>query len=353
MTSRSDTFRHRVQLVLGIAIVGALLASGVALAANASTSSTGDQVSSGGDRIEATAAPTGELTMAVDNHTTDNVSEAAAEMPVPEPGDPYFEAEDPDGEWISYVNPRDEYRNPYLGDGSGKLCVTMVNEAGEPITGESIPGTSVTVPTGSSIEWHTRADPFVVEYSLTEHYDRPLDSDQFGTSDDIPQGDGYLDSHCMEWHGLSETDSVSYGEVEIDGEYADHVDVVGYIQQAHAAWDTDVDPIGDAVSYEEAGGGWTYEENASHGQAVVVLQLDPPEDEGDGDENGSEDRSDDTGGADDSDDTDDANEDADSVVVGGDSDDTEYESDDGMPGFGVLVAVLALSIGLFVTRRLG
>jgi hypothetical protein len=116
-----------------------------------------------------------------------------------------------------------------------------------------------------------------VEYPLTENYDRPLDADQFGTTSDLPQGDGYLDSHCIEVHGLPEDGTVEYGEAQIDGEHADQIEVVGYIQQAHEAWDTDTDPIDDAESYEEAGGGWTYETDASHGQVVVVLQLDAAE----------------------------------------------------------------------------
>ena len=36
----------------------------------------------------------------------------------------------------------------------------------------------------------------------------------------------------------------------------------------------DVDPIEDAQSYDEAGGGWTMYPGVSHGQVVVVLQLD-------------------------------------------------------------------------------
>lgn len=203
----------------------------------------------------------------------ESVSEDGYYEEVPERGDPYFEAEASDGSWISYVNPRDGYRSPYLGDGSGKICVALYNQAGEPIVGESVPGTTVTIPTGDSLSWHSAADPMTVQYPLTDEYTRPLDADQFGTTDDLPQGDGYLDSHCIEFHGLPENGTISYGEVEIDGPYTDQIEVVGYIQQAHRAWDSDVDPIDDAVSYEDAGGGWTYEPDASHGQVVVVLQL--------------------------------------------------------------------------------
>ncbi|WP_436344027.1 PGF-CTERM sorting domain-containing protein [Natronorubrum sp. FCH18a] len=203
----------------------------------------------------------------------DDVSEDAYEEPVPEEGDLYHEETADDGSWISYVNPRDEYRDPYLDDGSGKICVTLVNEAGEPVVGESVPNTSVTIPTGEPLDWHSEADPFVVEFPMTDHYTRPLDADQFGTNPDLPHGDGTLDSHCLEWHGLPEDETVEYGEAELEGAHADDIELVGYVQQTHEAWDADVDPIADAESYDATEGGWTYHPDGSHGQTVVVLQL--------------------------------------------------------------------------------
>ena len=340
---------------------------------------TGLLVSSGS--LEATSDP-----------GNDTVSEEAAELEVPEPGDPWFEAQAADGTWVSYINPRDEYRSPYLGDGSGKICVTLLNEAGDPIVGESVPGTTVTVPTGDSLDWHSYADPMTVQYPLTEHYDRPLDADQFGTADDVIQGDGYLDSHCLEIHGLSEDgDSVEYGEAIVEGAHADRIEIVGYIQQepAGTGWDSDVDPVDDAVSYEEAGGGWTYTPESSHGQVVIVLQLtgDAPADDGsddtgsddDGDDGTSDDSASDDGETDDTtgapgeeddggDDTagdenagsdDDASDDddADDESTGtdssqGEANDEDGSSDepdeDGLSGFGSLVALAAIT-GLLVT----
>ncbi|WP_117364812.1 PGF-CTERM sorting domain-containing protein [Natrarchaeobaculum sulfurireducens] len=225
---------------------------------------------------EADAASSTETTSPVQSSTTTDevgVSEEPYSEPVPEEGDPFFEAEASDGRWISYINPRDDYRSPYLGDGSGKICTALLNEAGDPVVGESIPNTTVTVDTGDELEWHDDADPFVVEYPLTTHYDRPLDADQFGTTAGLPQGDGYLDSHCLEWHGLPEDETVRYGEPTIDGDHADDVELVGVVEQPNDTWDSDVDPIGDAQPYEETGG-WTYYTDGSHGQAVVVLQLD-------------------------------------------------------------------------------
>ncbi|MEY7849645.1 PGF-CTERM sorting domain-containing protein [Natrarchaeobius sp. A-rgal3] len=280
------------------------------------------------------------------------VSEQTYVEPVPEPGDPYFEAAANDGSWISYTNPRDEYRMPYLGDGSGKLCVTLLNEAGEPVVGESVPDVTATVDTGDELEWHSDADPFVVEYPLTENYDRPLDADQFGTDRDLPQGDGYLDSHCFEWHGLPEDETVEYGEVELAGEDADRVEVVGYVQQAHDSWDTDVDPVAAAQPYEEAGG-WTYHPDGSHGQAVVVLQLDGEDLESaadDGDEGGADETI--TDGDETITDADDYGSPADSDDRSNDREETgSGDESDRMPGFGALVAVVALAVAALANRR--
>ncbi|ELY48871.1 PGF-CTERM sorting domain-containing protein [Natronolimnohabitans innermongolicus] len=273
-----------------------------------------------------------------------SVSEEAYVEPAPEQGELYYEASDPDGNWVSYINPRDEYRYPDLGDASGKLCVTLLNEAGDPIVGETVPDTTVTVPTGEELEWHSSADPMTVEYPVTENYDRPLDADQFGTTDDLPQGDGYMDSHCIEMHNQPEDATIEYGEAQIDGEHADDIEVVGYIQQAHDSWDSDVDPIEDAESYEEAGGGWTFQPEHSHGQAVIVLQLDRDGYDGgvDDPENGS------------SDDGETASNETDSAEPEIESESGESDDDDGddeMPGFGVAAALAALTAAVLVARR--
>lgn len=255
-----------------------------------------------------------------------NVSEEAYVEEVPKEGDPYFEAVASDGSWISYDNPRDEYRGPYLGEGSAKMCVALYNENGEPIVGESVPNTTVTIPTGEMLDWHSSADPITVKLPMTEHYDRPLDADQFGTSD-LPQGDGYLDSHCYEFHGLPEDATVEYGEVSIEGEHADRIDLVGYIQQEHEAWDSDTDPIADAESYDKAGGEWTYRSDGSHGQVVVVLQLNSSEDSSD--DSNDDDRNDRKQRDDESDqDTDEGIDDASETADGTDENETTDTTDE-------------------------
>jgi len=278
-------------------------------------------------------AATGAVSAQPDGNET--VSEEAHVQPAPEPGDPHYEAAADDGSWVSYENPRDEYREPYLGEGSGKMCVTLLNENGDPVIGESVPNTTVTIPTGGATTWHSEADPMTVEFPMDEHYEFPLDGDQFGTSPDVAQGDGYMDAHCLEFHGNAEDATLTYGEAQISGEYADRIDVVGYIQQVPKGdgWETDIDPIGAAEPYDEAGGGWTYNaaENMTHAQVVVVLQLDAPADERfDPTESNSTDPTD-------SQTTDDDGESA--------------SADDMMPGFGVLTAVIALSVAVFARYR--
>ncbi|MFA9504156.1 PGF-CTERM sorting domain-containing protein [Natrinema sp. H-ect1] len=284
------------------------------------------------------AAGSGAVAAQADPDDNGTVSEAAYVDPAPEKGDPYFEAAADDGSWVSYENPRDEYRSPYLGDGSGKVCVSLVNENGDPVIGESVPNTSVTVPTGGATTWHSDADPMTVQFPMDDHYEFPLDGDQFGTSPDVAQGDGYMDSHCLEFHGNPEDATLTYGEAEISGEYADRIDVAGYIQQEPAGdgWDTDIDPVAAAESYEEAGGGWTYNaaENSTHGQVVVVLQLDAPADERFDPDNSS-----------------DPPNGSDPASDGETGDDGDAESNDRMPGFGVVSALVALSVAVLARRR--
>lgn len=309
--SRSETTsggldRSIISVGVGIVVAGLVVVGGLALiSAFAATTTAGEP-----DTVSTVRA--------AEPTATENVTEPAYDEPVPEPGDPFFEDADEDAGWVSYVNPRDEYREPYLGDGSGKICVSLVNEAGEPIVGESVSDTSVTIGTGETLNWHSGADPFVVDFPLTDHYVRPYDADQFGTDPEFTHGDGVLDSHCLEWHGLPENATVQYDEVELEGEHADEIEVLGYVQQTHDTWDSDVDPVADAESYESTGGGWTYETDASHGQVVVVLQV------GDG------------------------NVQSDGVDT---DEDGLLDELDGWIGFGVVAALLALSAVTFARYR--
>ncbi len=200
------------------------------------------------------------------------VSEEAYIEPAPEEGDPFFEARAED--WISYLNPRDEYNPDGYGEGSGRICLTLLNEDGEPVVGESIPDTQFSMET-DGIDWHSSADPFTVEFPLTEHYDRPLDADQFGTSTDLPQGDGYMDAHCIEYHDVSETHALTYDDGVVTGANADAVDIVGYYDQI-GTWESDFDPLAEAEPYgTSASSDGIVEMNPdnSHAETLVVLQL--------------------------------------------------------------------------------
>ncbi|QRV17587.1 PGF-CTERM sorting domain-containing protein (plasmid) [Haloterrigena salifodinae] len=301
----------------------------------------------------ASSAPAADATAgasAQENETAQNVSEEAYVEPAPEEGELYYEASN--GDWVSYVNPRDEYRSPYLGDGSGKIGVTLLNEAGEPIVGKTVPNTTVTIPTGETTSWHSHADPVTVQFPLTEHYDRPLDADQFGTTDDLPQGDGYMDSHTIEMHGHPEDATIEYGEAQVSGEHADKIEVVGYIQKAHDTWETDIDPLEAAEPYEEAGGGWTYEPNGSHGQVIVVLQLDSDVTGADGGsavDDGTNDSTNSTDGENTSD-PDNETETSPSDETNGDDGNDDGGSSE-MPGFGVPAVVIALTVAALVAAR--
>ncbi|WP_226480017.1 PGF-CTERM sorting domain-containing protein [Natrinema amylolyticum] len=310
-------WRGLLALGLGLAVIGSLIATGAGASAGI-----------------------------VDPDSNSSVSEEEYVEPAPEPGDPYFEAAAEDGSWVSYENPRDEYRSPYLGDGSGKVCVTLVNENGDHVVGESVPNTSVTIPTNDVTSWHSHADPMTVQFPMTDHYDRPLDADQFGTSPDVAQGDGYMDSHCIELHGNPEDATIEYGEAEISGEHADEIDVAGYIQQVPEGdgWDTDIDPVTAAEPYEDAGGGWTYRTEASHGQVVVVLQLDAATGGG-SDPGGSNTTDSDVNEMDETDETNDTTNASDQQI------DDEPEDDSPMPGFGALAALIALSVAVLARHR--
>ncbi|WP_126665026.1 PGF-CTERM sorting domain-containing protein [Haloterrigena salifodinae] len=301
----------------------------------------------------ASSAPAADATAgasAQENETAQNVSEEAYVEPAPEEGELYYEASN--GDWVSYVNPRDEYRSPYLGDGSGKIGVTLLNEAGEPIVGKTVPNTTVTIPTGETTSWHSHADPLTVQLPLTEHYDRPLDADQFGTTDDLPQGDGYMDSHTIEMHGHPEDATIEYGEAQVSGEHADKIEVVGYIQKAHDTWETDIDPLEAAEPYEEAGGGWTYEPNGSHGQVIVVLQLDSDVTGADGGsavDDGTNDSTNSTDGENTSDPDNETETSPSDETNGDDGNDDDGSSE--MPGFGVPAVVIALTVAALVAAR--
>ena len=196
----------------------------------------------------------------------------------PREGDEYFEAEDEDGDWISYINPRDEYHGQISTHqpGSGKFCVSLLNERKQPILGNTLENTTVEIEFGQNLDWHNHTNPFEVDFPLNENYDRPLDGDQIGTSSDVPQGDGYMDSHCIEWHEIPLEDTITYQEPEILGENSSDIEVLGMIEQDGQSWNTDLKIPGDLNDYksEEVTGELLKDNDHTHGQAMVFLTLD-------------------------------------------------------------------------------
>ena len=194
----------------------------------------------------------------------------------------YLEEETED--WISYYNPRDQFHPEYKNNttesvpdevfesrpGSGKFCVSLLNERKEPISGKTIPNTTIKANL-DGLNWHKYANPFEVRMPLHKNYDVPLDADQFGTNETLPQGDGILDSHCIEWHLESSNFNLSYDKFDVITDNPERIKFVGYHQKLDT-WDSNVDPIEDAQPYEEVGE-LTFEENKTHGQVVGVFQL--------------------------------------------------------------------------------
>jgi len=122
---------------------------------------------------------------APDSDTELNVSEDAYVEAAPGPNDEYYTK--PATVTGSVTSTRATSIGSHISERGPQRCVTLLNEAGDPIVGETVPNTTVTLPTSESTSWHSHADPMTVTYPLTDNYERPLDADQFGTTDDLPQ----------------------------------------------------------------------------------------------------------------------------------------------------------------------
>lgn len=202
-------------------------------------------------------------------------------------GEEFLEASNED--WVSYKNPRDRFHPDYheVGEsvpdevmnkerpGSGKFCMSLLNEANQPVMGETLNNVTAEMHI-EGLEWHSLANPFRVNYPLNENYDRrPLDGDQFGSSDNLSQGDGYLDSHCIEFHLEKEDLSLNYSQIDVYGQDSEGVEVVGYRENI-GVWDSTIDPVEDVYEYnasELSDGKVSMDEENTHFQVVGVLRL--------------------------------------------------------------------------------
>jgi hypothetical protein len=136
-------------------------------------------------------------------------------------------APEPDGQgdnWISYPNPRDHILDYDTLESMGdmKVCTILLNQAGEPIDGDTVADTTIQVDT--DINEHEPAYDDADPVTFTT----PLDqvADLKGTAPDLPEGDGMLDAECAEYHNLP-FDTYTYAPASITGANADNVEFVG------------------------------------------------------------------------------------------------------------------------------
>lgn len=206
----------------------------------------------------------------------------------------YFEEVSED--WISYNNPRDQNHPDYVLDGgeytvaernskihewkrerpgSGKVCISVMNENNEPISGATLNETSIKFRGLENLSWHDEV-PFKVELPMHRNYEQPLDGDQFGITPLLPQGDGYLDSHCIEFHFVESDFSINHEGVQIDGAQSEDLEVVGYREKL-GSWDSDINlsqDFYDLGKNENASGEVSMNKDQSHFQIVAALRLD-------------------------------------------------------------------------------
>ncbi len=179
--------------------------------------------------------------------------------PAPEPD---YVGED----YISYPNPRDHYMHDegIHREGSIKVCHIMLNQNGEVITGDTVDNMSLNVDTDIPYE---DAQPVT--------FDTPVDqtADLVGTSDDLIEGDGYMEAECGEFHDLRLNETYHYGEADITGAN-DEVEVVGYQE----FWSNQYEPLNAVEDYgssSNSDGNITLSEgyNTRHAEVIVVTQI--------------------------------------------------------------------------------
>lgn len=180
--------------------------------------------------------------------------------PAPEPD---YVGED----YLSYPNPRDHYKHDegIHREGSIKVCHIMLNQNGEVIRGDTIDDMTLSVDTDI---------PYDDAESIT--FDTPVNqvADLVGTSDELVEGDGYLDAECAEYHDLRLNETYHYSQADLSGENADEVDVIGYQE----FWSNQYEPL-DAVedygtsSNSDGDINLSPGYNTRHAEVIVVTQI--------------------------------------------------------------------------------
>lgn len=173
-------------------------------------------------------------------------------------------------EWISYPNPRDVMPNPYTAQDqpSFKLCTVLLNQDDEPITGHTVSDALVSmdidgVPYGE-------AHPATFGLPLTQY------SDMLGRNPNMPEGDGWLDSECMEFANMA-PGTYAYSRPDVTGSDADEIEFVGVTeywnqQNMGEPFDGQVSPYG---SSDLSDGSVTLDtsHDGRHIEVVYVFRL--------------------------------------------------------------------------------
>lgn len=145
-------------------------------------------------------------------------------------------------EWISYPNPRDVMPDPYTAqdEPSIKVCTVLLNQDNEVITGETVDNAEVSMDIGGVP--YGEAHPATFDLPLTQY------SDMIGANENMPEGDGWLDSECMEFANLA-PGSFTYSEPAITGSDSQDIEFVGVTeywnqQNVGEPFDKNVDAYG-------------------------------------------------------------------------------------------------------------
>jgi hypothetical protein len=130
-------------------------------------------------------------------------------------------------EWISYPNSRDVMPDPSTAQDqpSALVCTILLNQDNEPITGHTVPDTRFAMEFDGIR--YPEAHPATFTTPLTQNHDL------IGTSPELPEGDGWLDSECFEFANL-EPGQFTYSQPSVTGTGSDQVEFVGVTEH----WDT-------------------------------------------------------------------------------------------------------------------
>jgi len=194
-----------------------------------------------------------------DTNDSDSDGSVVEERSVTDAPEPSYVGED----YLSYPNPRNHFKDVRR-PGSLKVCKILLNQNGEVIEGDTV---DATFSVDTSI-------PYDDADTIT--FDTPINqvADLVGTSEDLREGDGYLDAECAEYHDLRLNETYTYSQEEITGEDSDEVETVGYIEN----WENRNTPISNVESYnssEDSDGTVRLEPgyNGRHAEVIIVNQI--------------------------------------------------------------------------------